>query len=128
EDERFLNTTPLEGSVRVTAVKPRIFASLPPGQQARIGGGREITMNGDVDTEKVMAWKNGVFNFEGATVDEFMRQLARWYDLNIVFSGPVPDKVFHGDLGRDLKLSQILEVLALFDIRYTLQGNTLTIE
>jgi transmembrane sensor len=56
---------------------------MKPGQQAQVAGGIKIINK--VDVEKVMAWKNGVFNFQDATLEEVMRQLERWYDIDVVY-------------------------------------------
>lgn len=123
-DEPAIKATLLEGSVKVIANGNAVM--LKPSQQAIVK--EQISVDRSVDLQQVMAWKNGQFNFEGATVEEFMRQLARWYDLDVVYKGPAPKKVFHGDLGRDLQLSQILKVIDFFNISYKMEGKTLTIE
>lgn len=123
-DEPAIKTTLLEGSVKVIANGNSVL--LNPSQQAIVK--ENISVDRSVDVQQVMAWKNGQFNFEGATVEEFMRQLARWYDLDVVYKGSTPKKVFHGDLGRDLQLSQILKVIDFFNISYKMEDKTLTIE
>ena len=51
-----------------------------------------------------MAWKNGLFNFEGAELQSVMQQLARWYDVEIVYEGKIPVKYFEGKMDRGLTL------------------------
>lgn len=115
-DEATSKTSLLEGSIKIG------ITILKPGQAYR--DGKIMTTN----LEQDMAWKNGAFNFEGATVETFMRQLARWYDVQVVYKGKVPTSIFHGDMGRDLQLTQILEVLPEYNIHYKLEGKVLTIE
>ncbi len=68
---------------------------LKPGQQLQAGaGGMEVVQNANV--EKAIAWKNGLFNFDGVGLRDMMRQLERWYDLEVVYEGNVPDVVFFG--------------------------------
>lgn len=122
-DEPTIRTTLLEGKVNV--IKDNYSRILQPNQQAVIK--ENIVLKQNINVDQVVAWKNGVFNFTNAPFDEFMRQLARWYDLDIVYKTDVPKKVFRGKLGRNLALSQILEVLSLYDIQYSLEGKTLTI-
>jgi len=123
-DEPAIRTTLLEGSVKV--LQGKVSAILQPGQQAIIQNG--ITVDKHANVNGVVAWKNGQFNFDGATLDEFMRQLARWYDIKVVYKGKMPDKSFQGKLGRDLDLYEILAALNDFGIQYKLDGKTLTIE
>jgi len=128
-DEPMIKTTLLEGSVRI--VKGKNTRILKPGEQALIHAAGSSDAEIGVmagEAEKAVAWKKGIFNMEGVETAAFMRQLSRWYDLEIVYKGPVPERTFHGKLGRDLQLSQILEVLSQFNIRYKLDGKVLTIE
>ncbi|MET6996082.1 FecR domain-containing protein [Chitinophaga defluvii] len=123
-DEPVVRTTLVEGRVRV--LQGKASAILQPGQQAIIQNG--ITVDKHANVDGAVAWKNGQFNFDGATLDEFMRQLARWYDIKVVYKGKVPDKSFQGKLGRDLDLYEILAALNDFGIQYKLEGKTLIIE
>ncbi len=51
-----------------------------------------------------------------------MRQLARWYDLDIEFEKNIPDKVIRGEMGRDLKLSQVQKILNMMEVKFRLEG------
>jgi len=115
-DETATKTSLLQGTVKINNYL------LKPGQAFQ--NNRVIK----TDIGRDVAWKNGVFNFESVNTEQLMRQLARWYDINIVYHGAIPQKRFHGKLGRDLKLSQILEVIRQFNINCELQGGTLTIK
>ncbi len=88
----------------------------------------ELLVSTNVNMAAVMAWKNGLFNLEGVSVEELLRQVARWYDLQIVYRSKPPQAKFHGELGRDLQLSQILDALKEAEIRYKQEGRTLIIE
>jgi transmembrane sensor len=82
-DESSIKTTLVEGSVKVKIGERESL--LKPGQQAKITD--EITVSDKVDIDAVMAWKNGRFQFEGAGIEEVMRQIARWYNLEVVYEG-----------------------------------------
>src|SRR5690606_19086622 len=112
-------TTLLEGSVRVSSFQvvssdrpasqsgQAASVILKPGQQAQIvnaAGGRPedtttasaktrpgIKVITDADIDKVMAWKNGAFNFNNASLKDAMKQLERWYDIEVVYEKGVPD-------------------------------------
>lgn len=107
-----LSTTLLEGIVRVKDKRSQLI--LKPGQQSRVSEqGHQVS---NADLEKVMAWKNGNFNFNGARLREAMRQLERWYDIEVVYEGKVPDIELFGELSRDITLNGMLQILNDFDI------------
>jgi transmembrane sensor len=123
-DEPATKTILIEGSVKVNAKSKSVI--LQPLDLAIIED--KITVKNNANTAQAIAWKNGVFNFENAPFDEFARQLARWYDIKIMYEGRIPQEKFIGDLGRNLTLSQVLKVLSAYDIKYELNNKTLIIK
>jgi ferric-dicitrate binding protein FerR (iron transport regulator) len=134
-DEAVARTTLLEGAVRVevkhdgsrnNAAKSVV---LQPGQQSRVktGDASAGIQTVAVDVDKVMAWRRGFFNFEDAGMDEVMRQLARWYDLEIVYEANVPPIVFGGELSRNISLSGILKALEDSKVHFRVEGRRITI-
>jgi transmembrane sensor len=109
EDEGQSQITLLEGAVQV--VNNSGTALLKPGQQARIGDKGEIRLETDVDLEEVMAWKNERYELGGNTIDQIMRQIARWYDVEVEFSGPMPTENFMGGVPRTENVSALLKIL-----------------
>lgn len=136
-DERAFSTSLFSGSVLVSvgsddAGKKRPLNGsvvLKPGQQAQIANElagappAEVTIkvNQNIDEEKVLAWKNGLFNFEGADLGEVMRQLERWYDIKVVYQKGIPDIYFEGKIGRDLSLASVLEILEGAEVHFRLE-------
>jgi len=116
-DEQSLNTTLLEGSIRVRAQNGDNV--LKPGQQAQMGSDIKIVDNRDLD--KVMAWKNGAFNFEGLSLEEAMRQLERWYDIKVRYEHGVPDVHFGGKIGRDVSLDDLLQMLSGTKLKFRME-------
>lgn len=86
-DEDNIKVTLIEGSIRLTTGKNK--ALLKPGQQAQVELNK-ISVNTDVDVDKAIAWKNGQFFFNKADFKTVMRQLARWYDVEVVYQRNVP--------------------------------------
>ena len=126
-DEGGINTTLLEGSLKVTNAASKSVV-LTPGQQAqikRVGENEEenstVKVISNVDVERVMAWKNGVFNFQDATLEEVMRQLERWYDIDVVYEKGIPPLEFYGKMGRDLTLSTVLRGLNLSNVNFRIE-------
>lgn len=123
-DEAAVKTTLLEGSVSVSGNgQTRI---LKPGQQA-VADGRQLTIVDEADVEMAMAWKNGKFQFDHTPLPVVMRQLSRWYDLEVQYVKDTPDVVFAGKMGRDLKLSQVLNVLSKMEVNFKVEGKKLIV-
>ncbi len=98
-DEDGIKTSLAEGSVRIDN------KTLKPG---------EAYMNGQIlatNLEQDLAWKNGVFDFNRRDLQAVMRQISRWYDVEVVYEKIIPSMQFYGKMGRDLNLSQVLSIL-----------------
>lgn len=119
DNDRAVNTTLLEGSVKVNGVKIR------PGQQALVTAqGTEV---GQAEVSRAVAWKNGLFNFEGASLEEVMKQLERWYDIDVVYAGSIPDIAFGGEMTKNISLQGLLIVLEKSDVNFRLEGRKLIV-
>ncbi|HRN54916.1 MAG TPA: FecR domain-containing protein, partial [Agriterribacter sp.] len=131
-DEPQCKTTLLEGIVKVyTGTNSK---QLKPGQQARVMVSEtqhEVTVADNVNIEQVMAWKNGAFSFHNAGIHEVMRQVSRWYDLDIEYRGITPKVAerqrFSGDIGMDLNLSAMLRVLEKSQVHFKLEEKKLIV-
>lgn len=128
KDEASINTTLLEGSVRISSRGNN--AVLKPGQQAQVGHvatSQPIRVLNNANVEKVMAWKNGVFDFQDASLEEVMRQLERWYDIDVVYEKDIPKLEFIGKMGRDLTLANVLRGLEVSKVHFRIEGRKLTV-
>jgi len=124
KDEENIKTTLVDGSIKVKAADEVV---LRRAEQAVQGGDRQLQVSRDVDIEQVTAWKNGIFNFNHSNLHTVMLQLARWYDLDIRYEHAGPERIFHGEVTRDLQLSQVLKLLETVDIKFRLEGKTLIV-
>lgn len=116
--------TLLEGSVAVK--KNKDFKKLNPGQQARID--QQVNILNDVNVDEVMAWKNGWFQFNDASIEAIMRQVARWYDAEIVYEGKI-DGNFVARISRDMPVSKLLRILELTDrVHFEIQGRKIIVK
>jgi transmembrane sensor len=123
-DEQQIYTTLLEGSVSMIRREQRVI--LKPGQQAVISRqAMEVKQNANIDM--VMAWKNGSFQFDHTKLDEVLRKMSRWYDVDIVYKQGIPDIYFSGEIKRDLPLSDALEVLSRMGVHYSIEERKLII-
>lgn len=124
-DEAGMKATLLSGAVKVTHNEATI--TLKPGQQALLNKAQTLKVINGVDTDAITAWKNGLFNFPNASLQEVMRQLERWYDITIVYEGTVPNRQFNGEIERNLQLSQVLNILRKSDVNFRVEGKTLIV-
>ncbi|MDE1191461.1 MAG: FecR domain-containing protein [Arachidicoccus sp.] len=125
DDERQFNVTLLQGSVEVG--KSDVHEVIIPGQQASIIGSN-IHINNNVDVESIMAWKDGRFAFGGQDIDEIMRQISRWYNVEIVYQGKPSAVHFMGNLTRLQNVSQVLNVLEQTNsIHFRIETNKITV-
>jgi hypothetical protein len=120
-DEDQERTTLLEGGVKVAGSNATNTASLLPGQQALTDGNAVTVKVADVD--EVMAWKNGFFHFVNADVPTVMRQLQRWYNIEVSYEGKIPVREFQGKMQRDLNLSELLSLLEKADLHVRMEGD-----
>lgn len=110
EDEDALKVTLLEGSVRVTHNAERKM--LEPGQQALVSPSSDQPIQlATPDPDQVMSWKEGFFDFNGEGIQSVMRQLARWYNVEVEYKGEITNNHFSGIISRSNNLSQVLKML-----------------
>ncbi len=120
EDEAAIQTTLLEGSVKVSYKSQSDL--LKPGKQAILNRDDNKLTTGDANVQQVVAWKNGYFYFDKSDVKTIMRQVSRWYDLDIIYESPAPDMKFSGKIERELPLSGIAHLLASGQIHFRIEG------
>jgi transmembrane sensor len=125
EDESTMNTTLLEGSIKVS--KGLASVILIPGQQAAITPGEDSFHLKTVDADNATAWKNGYFYFDRADIQTVMRQLARWYNVQVVYKGEISKKTFKGKVYRNINASEALQILSYFGAHFQIDDKTITV-
>ncbi|MDN5289402.1 MAG: FecR family protein [Mucilaginibacter sp.] len=123
-DEDEVKTTLLEGSVKIQ-VGDKSFL-LKPGEQSKLKNGAIDIVAGD--TDGAVDWKNGIFHFNDASIESVMRQLSRWYDVDVKYEGKVKEREFSGEISRNVNASQILDALSFKKIHYAIEGKTIIIK
>lgn len=137
EDEGTVKTTLIEGSVKLSKIPlgkegrndlKESSVVLKPGQQAEIPLGSEGDIQvQEADLSSVSAWKDGMFRFKRMSIQSIMRQLARWYDLEVVYKGEVNER-FISTIPRNVPISQVLEVLELTKaVHFEISGKKVTV-
>ncbi|QEC44607.1 FecR family protein [Pseudobacter ginsenosidimutans] len=123
DDEDATRITLLEGKVRVHDQHSSM--ELKPGMQARQNStGIKLA---EVDTDQIIAWKNGLFNFNQISLQSGLRQIARWYDVEVVYEKNVPGITFAGKIQRNLSLQQILKGLEDDQVHFRIKGKKLIV-
>lgn len=123
-DEKAQKVTLLEGSVKVTGGTSGTV--IRPGDQAAFENGK-ISISQPADLDQVMAWKNGVFNFNNASCETVMRQLARWYNIEIVYPKGIPAIQFGGEIQQTLSLAEMLDALGAVEVKFEINNNKLIV-
>jgi transmembrane sensor len=146
DDEPEVKITLLEGSVRVKAATPqplvgvntnkeKLSVVLKPGEQARLavgentGNGKgQIEINSGIDVQDVLAWKNGRFAFEGVGIQEVMRSVARWYDVQVEYRGTPTTQHIRGGISRSADVSQVFKMLETTGVvNFTIQNKKIIV-
>ena len=129
-DEPVTYTTLASGSVELSSKTGDATVRLSPGQQARLTACSGDYSVGEANAGEALAWRDGVFVFDGNSLELVFRKLSRWYDFEYSFDsdktagmllmGQVP---VYDDMERGLKL---IESSGLVEI--VRRGNTIRIQ
>ena len=119
-------TTLVSGSIKIK--RGTQVHLLKPGQQAVLNKNKELTLLDHVDVESEIAWKNGLFFFKDANIQHVMEQIARWYDIEVVYQKNHSKKLLNGSVSRTVRLSALMEMLAYTGVEYEIQGKKVLIK
>ncbi|AZB17461.1 FecR family protein [Chryseobacterium indologenes] len=107
-NEPAVRTTLVSGRVELLSSRDKATVILVPGQQAKlVNDGFAIN---SVDTEPFTAWTSNEFQFKGAALQEVLRQIERWYDVDVDYNN-IPNIKVNGTISREKKLSSVLYAL-----------------
>ena len=123
-DEPAITTTLIEGAVRVIELNTKKSQILKPGEQSKVD--RDIRIQRK-DTQAEVAWKDGYFYFENASIEKVMRQLGRWYGITARYEAELPEHHFEGAIASNLTLLEVLEILQKSNIHFRLEGKEVVV-
>ncbi|MDE3182757.1 MAG: FecR family protein [Bacteroidota bacterium] len=125
DNERAAKITLLEGSVKV--LNNSASVTIRPGEQAVMEnqGNQMSVVNADIN--EAVAWKNGFFSFKNASIETIMRQVERWYNVDVVYSGQKPTDHYGGEVSEDVNASEMLKVLEEGGIHFKIEGKKIII-
>ncbi|WP_316791962.1 FecR family protein [Pedobacter frigoris] len=128
-EDGYTNTTLLEGLVHVVVGSGSSAREvvLKPGQRAA-SKGTDIRVD-DVDADEAVAWKEGYFTFNRETLESVMSQIARWYDVEIIYQDErIKSIPFSGSITRFGNISEILRKVELTEeVRFKVEGRKIFI-
>jgi transmembrane sensor len=122
-DESVIKTTLLQGAIRVYGSDHD--AVLHPGEQALMSDHLQVLKQ--VDTAEAVSWKEGLFQFKSADIQTVMRQIARWYDVEVKYEGPMNGHKLTAVVGMNTNLSEVLEILAISGYHFRIEGRSITV-
>lgn len=125
DDNNDIKVTLLEGKIK-TAIGNGQSAILKPWQQA-IFGNSELSVVSNADIEEVMAWKNDRFMFNSKTVTEIMKEISRWYDVEVKYEGEPGKETFSAIVKRSSNVSQVLEIMKMGGMKFKVENRTITV-
>ncbi|WP_181182466.1 FecR family protein [Sphingobacterium lumbrici] len=127
-DEPVITTTLIEGSIKLSCGEQS--GLLYPGQQASVGYpevNNKILIQNDANIEAAVAWKNGLFHFNKSDLKDVMNQIARWYNVDVVYEGNIPRMTINGEAYRNMKASQVFEVLSYLNVNFRIEGKKIIV-
>jgi ferric-dicitrate binding protein FerR (iron transport regulator) len=125
KDEEDWRTTLVNGAVIVR--EGSSTGVLKPGEQAVMRPSEGVKLAKDPDLEEALAWKNDLFSFNNADIHAVMRQLSRWYDVDISYEGNVVQH-FNGDVPRAVNVSRVLKMLELTGgVHFRIEGKQIVV-
>ncbi|ODS75439.1 MAG: hypothetical protein ABS46_19300 [Cytophagaceae bacterium SCN 52-12] len=136
-DEHVIKTTLVEGSIRVNFINAaNREVLLKPGQQLRysekeaadLSAGEAVRLDvSQVDAQFEVAWKHGFFRFNNASLEELMRQICRWYNMDVEYHGVSTKHEFVGEIERSAPLAEVLAILEVGNLSFTLDGRKIIV-
>jgi transmembrane sensor len=124
DDEPVVKTTLLQGMVKVAAKDKEVL--LKPGQQAKMNNSGEMNVV-MVNVDDVMSWKNGILSFNDVTIEEVMLQIARWYDVEIIYPEGIPRGLFRGEIDKAADITTVLKILEVSGVRFNVEGRKILV-
>jgi transmembrane sensor len=126
EDEAVLKTTLITG--KVNFAHGGEASILKPGQQSQLTTAGKVKTVSGVNLDEVTAWKNGLFDFEGADIVTVAKQLSRWYDVKMVFERKIDD-LFFAKIPRNTNLKDVLKALELTGkVKFLVDGRRIIVK
>lgn len=132
-DEEDVTTTLVRGAVVIK--KGDSVCQLKSGEQAKVSNSNELPVKpirhsavSEKELSAATAWNNDdKFTFNKSTVNEVMRQISRWYNMEVVFKSRQSHDFFSGSISRKLNISGTIHILQSNGINARLEGTKIVV-
>lgn len=125
-DEDGVTTTLVEGKVNLRKGERSLVMS--PNQQVMVPASGPFTMRNGIDTDIITAWKQGIFYFDKADINTILREISRWYDVEVNIEGSLPQKKYWVIINRSSSLSSVLTALKATDLKFKIDNKRLLVQ
>ncbi|MRG45718.1 DUF4974 domain-containing protein [Chitinophaga sp. SYP-B3965] len=125
-DESITHTALLEGSVKIVTANGS-SSLLKPGDLAKVNTDQNISITRNADLDLAVAWKEGLFAFKDADIAVILKEISRWYDVDIDYEGAVTRRHFTGKVSRSYSLAETLSVLEASDLHFRQEGKKIIV-
>lgn len=126
ENENMFKISLKHGTIKVE--KGNKIQLIKPGEEAEVYNNNHINLVKNADIEHATAWKDGTFLFENEDIRSIMKQVGRWYDVDVIYMGQYPAARFDGKISRNADISEMLKILKLSGVQFTVTGKTILIQ
>jgi len=127
ENEAGVKTTLLEGAIELTVKGGNHEKVILKPQQRSVLMNNNILVSKIDDAEGDIAWKDGLFHFDNTDIRAVMRELARWYNVDVIYNGKIPDARFTGEMYKNLSASKVLEGLNYTGLHFTISNRRIIV-
>lgn len=130
DNEPAMKITLVEGSIEVAlrqAQGQKSRVKIAPAEQLSFDKDGNSSLNKKADIELALAWKNGLTKFKSADIKTIMRQVERWYNIDVSYEGNIPERSFTGGVSSSANLSELLKILELSNIHFRVEGRKLVV-
>lgn len=128
-EEKFIKTTLIEGSIKIENTETKVFKIIKPGDQSQIEekGDQGIKIL-QVDVQYEIAWKEGFIMFQNQSLESIMREVARWYNVEVVYKGEIPNASFGGKISKFEDVQKVLEILSdASNVKFKTEGRRIIV-
>ncbi len=124
-EDKFISTTLLEGKVRFISARMDTAVVLKPGEQANLSSG-QLSVR-EVNAADFMGWKDNKFIFRDAALAHIMKQLSRWYNIEVDYNS-LPDRNIYANISADVPLSEVLRMLSVTSgLKFKVEGRRISV-
>jgi ferric-dicitrate binding protein FerR (iron transport regulator) len=124
KEDSSTQTTVVEGLVQVNGHHQQHY--LQPGKKL-VARDTDITVE-NADVKQETAWKNNEFVFHNTSLQMVMNELARWYNVKVLYKQPIPSLHFSGEIQREVTINKVLEMLSYTGgVQFDINGQAVTV-